>query len=121
MTPHHSNGDFDILELKIAHEKELRLKSEENSALNLKNQAAEYKLHFEELNHAHANSMKDREELLRSSVYDTFLKDFQAWKLEVSTMLAAREASYAAAQRVWGVIILFGATILSVLISHFWH
>jgi hypothetical protein len=32
-----------------------------------------------------------------------------------------REASYAAAQRVWGVIILFGATILSVLISHFWH
>ena len=106
---------LDILSERIKHEREVREITERLTGLALAHQAVVYDRTLGQLNVSHELTMRDRAELLRKEVYDSFRRDFDAWKLEVATALVANRTEHTETQRRWTSVVVAVTVILNAL------
>lgn len=110
----------EMLELKLAHEKELREAQEKSSNLALELKSIEYEKRLSDLNHAHREQVEDKAKFLLKETYEVFKRDFDGWKETLMKEVIAHHAIAESRSKSYGVIAVVVSAILGVII-HFWH
>lgn len=126
MTPQEHTPEYDLIQQRIDHERELREETAKASKIALDLQAKEYERRLEALNNAHHKSEVDRTMFVKQDMYDAritgidawkeahtreqemwradHIKENDGWKLEVSNILAADRARDEQSRKSWTIV-----------------
>lgn len=97
--------EYELIEQRIQHERELREANAIQLNLALEKQAAEYERRLDELNHAHARALNDRESFVTKDVFDIHCREFQTWRLDIATSFAEHKGEEEKGRRVWAIVV----------------
>ena len=126
MTIQDKNPEYQLIQQRIEHERELREENAKQLKLALDLQAREYVRRLDDLNGAHKRAAEERQLFVKQDMYDVRLsgidewkeahtreqemwraehiKENDGWKLEVSNILAANRARDEQSRKSWTIV-----------------
>ena len=126
MTPQDHTAEYQLIQQRVDHERELREETAKQLKLALDLQAKEYERRLDDLNGAHKRTAEERGMFVKGEIFSIHcttmdkwcddhlieqnlwraehIKENDDWKLEVSNTLAASKARDEASRKSWTIV-----------------
>ena len=129
--------EYQLIQQRIDHERELREENAKNLKTALELQAREYERRLEALNNAYHKAELDRQMFVKQDMYDArsrtidewremhtreqelwraeHIKENDEWKLSISTEMATRRGEEAQTRRSWTIAVVAASLIINAI------
>ena len=135
--PIEQTPEFQLIQQRIDHEREMREESAKQLKLALDLQAKEYERRLEDLNGAHKRQAEERSFFVKQEIFDIHcrsaekwreehiteqniwrsehIKENDDWKLAVSTEMAIRKGEEAQIRRSWTIVVVVSTVVINLI------